>query len=660
MRYGIFGDLKVPMALGLLRLSCEGRPSEADAVALIHAALDAGVRILDTADSYALDERDLHYGERLAQHALATWSGPREQVFVLTKAGMARPKGRWVPNARPAHLRAAVDRSLQALQVDRLPMFLLHGNDPGCAFEDSLATLADLQREGKIHHLGLCNVDVAEIRQAQRLFPVVAIQNELSVMNRKAAAEATLLLARDEGIAFLAHRPLGGHAKVDNLLKNRAMKPIAERYKMSPHRAALAVLMDRSGTLSVEGAPLIALFGASTLAHLQDSLAATTVTLDTVDIAGVVSKLNFQAEPEAAALLAPLPLPQNHAAHGGEPEIGPRATQEVVLLMGVQGAGKSSRVQAFEAAGYVRLNRDAASGSLDDLLPQLAQALADGRSVVLDNTYANRTSRWPVIRAAHRAGVPVRCVHLATPVREALINIVHRMLDRYGGVDGSHTFASGALLPGPDELKALAKDDPNLPPPLALARYAARFEAPQLDEGFSRIDDIAFVRQTNPAHGSRKALLLDVDGTLRRTLSGAIYPTDPADIELLPGRRECLAKWLAQGWVLCFVSNQSGVASGSLTAQQADACFDRTIELLGLPVLAVAYCPHTAFPAGCFCRKPMPGMGVALARKHGLDLGQSIMVGDMQSDADFAAAIGARYLEAEHFFKSSVDQILTM
>jgi HAD superfamily hydrolase (TIGR01662 family) len=100
------------------------------------------------------------------------------------------------------------------------------------------------------------------------------------------------------------------------------------------------------------------------------------------------------------------------------------------------------------------------------------------------------------------------------------------------------------------------------------------------------------------------------------------------------------------------------VASEALTKAQADACFERTVQLLGVPVLAVAYCPHTAFPAGCFCRKPMPGMGVALARRFGLDLPKSIMVGDMQSDADFAEAIGARYVEAERFFSSSVEQML--
>ncbi|MBL8243206.1 MAG: aldo/keto reductase, partial [Rhodanobacteraceae bacterium] len=91
--FGIFGSLGVPLALGLLRLSTEGRPAQADAIGVIHAALDAGFRVLDTADSYALDDRDLHYGERLARAAVDSWNGPRGEVRIVTKAGMARPKG---------------------------------------------------------------------------------------------------------------------------------------------------------------------------------------------------------------------------------------------------------------------------------------------------------------------------------------------------------------------------------------------------------------------------------------------------------------------------------------------------------------------------------------------------------------------------------------
>ncbi len=629
--YGVLGTLEVPLALGLLRLSTEGRPDEATAIMVIQRALDLGVRVLDTADSYALSDQDLHYGEALARKAVTSWSGPQDQVRILTKAGMARPKGRWVPNARPEHLKRAVDGSLAALGVERLYMLLLHGNDPGSPFEDSLGTLAELQRAGKIEHLGLCNVDVAEIRQAQRHFFVSAIQNELSVINRKNAAEGTLALARQLGIPFLAHRPLGGHSKVDTLEKNRAMKPIATRYQVTPYEAALASLIDL-------GFPVLPLFGATRIENVESSIRALKIRLDDKDREALATKITFEASPDGLAAIESQPVPPGvRELKSGE---APGTDPEVVIVMGVQGAGKSSLVARYVDAGYERLNRDLAGGSLDDLIPVLKQHLADGRTrIVLDNTYPTRVSRWPVIRAAHAAGVPVRCQYLATPVREALINIVMRTLDRYD------------RLLGPNDLKELSKSDPNLPPPFALARWAACFEPPQLDEGFGVVDEVPFQRQPATAlSGSTKGLLLDVDGTLRKTISGEIYPTSPDDIELLPGRREALEKWVADGWQLFFVSNQSGIASGNVTEAAVRACFEKTKELLGLPVTDIAWCPHPAFPAGCFCRKPMPGLGIALARKHGLALDELVMVGDMDSDEQFAKAIGAKYHRAEEFF----------
>ena len=194
--------------------------------------------------SYSLDEKDLHYGERLAKKAIESWSGSPDELRIITKAGLSRPKGRWRPNARPERLRASVDGSLQALGVEQLFMLLLHVNDPATPFEDSLGTLAELQRAGKIKHLGLCNVGAPEVYQAQRHFDVTALQCELSVMSRKTATSGLVALCRRLEIPFLAHRPLGGHAKVDKLLKNRAMKPLVKKYGGTPHEAALATLLD--------------------------------------------------------------------------------------------------------------------------------------------------------------------------------------------------------------------------------------------------------------------------------------------------------------------------------------------------------------------------------------------------------------------------------
>lgn len=184
-----------------------------------------------------------------------------------------------------------------------------------------------------------------------------------------------------------------------------------------------------------------------------------------------------------------------------------------------------------------------------------------------------------------------------------------------------------------------------------MAKWAASFEAPHQDEGFSAVEHLPFVRRVDPGFNA-KGLLLDVDGTLRKTKSGELYPRDPEDVELLPGRRDVLRRWIDDGFKLYFVSNQSGIAKGSVTREAAEAAFARTIELLDLPVAEVAYCPHPAFPVGCFCRKPMPGLGVYLIHRHQLAREHLVMVGDMDSDRDFARGLGVRFVAADAFFSN--------
>lgn len=624
----VLGELAIPMGLGLLRLSTEGRPEEAAAIGVIQHALDRGIRLLDTADVYCLDHRDLHYGEELARKAVETWDGPSDEVRIITKAGLARPKGRWMPSGRPEKLRAAVEGSLRALKIEQLFMLLLHVNDPKTPFEDSLGALAEMQKEGKIAHLGLCNVSIPEIRQARRHFEVAAVQCELSVMNRKAGTSGVVALCAQEGIPFLAHRPMGGYAKADKMPKNRAMKPLTKKYEAPPNEAALATLLDLPE-------PVVPVFGATKKENIDSSLKALELKLDDEDRAAR-EKIAFAATPEAIEAMAPPVVPEGlRALIAGE---APGADPEVVVIMGIQGAGKSSHVERYVEAGFHRLNRDLLGGKLDDLLPLVDEQLqGDNGRVVLDNTYPTRLSRYPLLRLAHKHQAPVRCIHLATPPREAQVNVVNRILERYG------------QLPGPDELKELAKNDPNLPPPAAMAAYAACFEPPDLDEGFSVIEEIQFERRPEPAC-AKKGLLLDVDGTIRVTKSGEFYPVTPDDIDLLPNRREKLQPWIDDGYELFFVSNQSGIASKKLTREDAQSCFNRTIELLGLPVKEVAFCPHPAFPANCFCRKPLPGLGIQLMQKHELAREHLVMVGDMDSDADFAATIGAKYHDAKDFF----------
>ncbi len=639
---GVLGELNIPLGLGLLRLTTAGRPAEADAIAVIHYALEHGIRVLDTADAYALDDKELHYGERLIRQALAVWKGPRDEVKILTKVGMARPKGKWVPNGRPEHLRKAVEGSLKALGVEQLFLLQLHAHDSRVAFEDTLAALADLQRQGKVAHLGLCNTTAGELQQASGHFQVAAVQNELSVLNRKSAADGMLELTRELGIPFLAHRPLGGYAKVAKLAKNAILVPLGERRKATPHEIALAALLDA-------GPHVVPLIGATRIESVRSCLVALGIELDVSDRAALGIRFSFAADPEVAAanarLFARKETILTRSASEGKPSLAlrvsmptPIAAPDVVILMGIQGAGKSELVADFVTSGYARLNRDILGGKLDDLVPRLLQLLASGQKrVILDNTYPTRLSRAPVVAAAYAQSVPVRCIHLQIPLPEAHVNIVLRNLDKYG------------RLLGPEDMKVLVKNDPTLPPPLALLKWVSTFEAPSLTEGFASLDVIPFERRLDPTH-TEKGLLLDVDGTLRKTKSGGIYPKHPDDVELLPGRHEVLKRWLDDGYQLFFVSNQSGIASGQLDRAAAESAFLRTVQLLGLPVTEVAYCPHPAFPVACYCRKPLPGLGVYLMQRHRLARAHLTVVGDMASDAEFAAGLGVRYVDAASFF----------
>jgi HAD superfamily hydrolase (TIGR01662 family) len=627
--FGIFGQLTPPLALGLLRLSTEGRPSLDDAIALIHLGFGNGIRLLDTADSYCLDNSEFHYGETLAKHAIDSWHGPKQEIRVATKVGLVRPSGKWLPNCNPKHIRQSVDASLRELGSEQIFLLQLHAKDTRVPFEETLGALAELQKSGKVRHLGLCNVGPSEVRQAARHFTVDSLQCELSILARKSAADGMLLLSKELGIPFLAYRPLGGYAKVDKLEKNKVLAPLAKRHKATPYEVALAAVL--SG-----GDNVIPLVGATKTASLLSSIQATKLVLDISDRTALSIKYSFDADADAAAAIRPHTKPSAMASL--LPDQGPGDSPEVVLLMGIQGAGKTELVQSYVDQGYARLNRDVIGGKVDDLNGHLEKLLAEGQKrVVLDNTYPTRVSRAGVIRIAHQAGVPVRCRFLQTSIEDARINVVHRTLNRY------------AKLLGPADMKELTKQDPNLPPPIALQRWQDSLERPEWDEGFSAIDSIAFVRRV-PTDHTGKGLLLDVDGTLRTTLSGEIYPRHADDVVLLPNRRETLSRWIEDGYSLFFVSNQSGISSGKLSQDDANSAFQRTIDLLGLPVQEICYCPHPAFPVGCFCRKPMPGMAIYLSRKYKLDMAQLVMVGDMDSDAAFARSIGARYIDASVFF----------
>jgi len=161
-RLGRDAPLVSAVGYGGMHLSIQDRPPEEQGIRVIHAALDAGVTLIDTADVYCLDNQDIGHNERLVARALGSWQGDRDQVTVATKGGVTRPAGRWDTDGRPQHLRAACERSLKALGVERLDLYQLHAPDPKVPLAESVGALGELKQEGKIRWIGLSNVSVAE------------------------------------------------------------------------------------------------------------------------------------------------------------------------------------------------------------------------------------------------------------------------------------------------------------------------------------------------------------------------------------------------------------------------------------------------------------------------------------------------------------------
>jgi aryl-alcohol dehydrogenase-like predicted oxidoreductase len=271
------------VGFGGMPLSLPGRPDdEAAAIRVVHAALDAGMTLLDTANAYCLDDTDIGHNERLIAKALRSWGGHRDGVVLATKGGITRPGGAWGQDGRPASLRRACERSLQALGTDCIALYQLHRPDPEVPLTDSVGALADLQREGKIRWVGLSNVTVEEIRAATAIVPVVTVQNRLNPFFREALETGVVAHCAEAGIGFLAYSPVGGGRLNKKLPQIDALRPIAAAHGASPHAVVLAWVL-------AQGPTVIVIPGARTVAHALDSAAAAHLTLSPAELAAIAA-----------------------------------------------------------------------------------------------------------------------------------------------------------------------------------------------------------------------------------------------------------------------------------------------------------------------------------------------------------------------------------
>ena len=233
------------IGLGEMPLSIEGRPDRRQAVATIHASLDAGVTIIDTADAYSLNVQEHGHGEELVAEALAAYGGPTDEVVVATKGGHRRPgDGSWTVHGDPAYIKEACEASLKRLGVDAIGLYQYHRPDPKVPWAESVGALAELLDEGKIVMAGVSNATVTQIDEAQQVLGgrLVSVQNQFSPRFR--SSESELEHCEKLGIVFIPWSPLGGIGRADDIEHTYpAFAAVAKEVGASPQQVTLAWML---------------------------------------------------------------------------------------------------------------------------------------------------------------------------------------------------------------------------------------------------------------------------------------------------------------------------------------------------------------------------------------------------------------------------------
>ena len=233
-----------PIGLGAMGMSLDGRPEEERSIRTIHAALDAGVNLVDTADAYARDGTEIGHNERLVAKAL---QGHRDGVIVATKGGHTRDGAAWELDGTPVHLKAACEASLRALGTDRIDLYHYHRPDPAVDYTESIGALRELRDEGKVRWIGISNANLAQIEQAEGIVEIAAVQNQLSLEYPYPVERREVEHCERRGIAFLPWSPLGGIRRAaDAAGEQGPVRAAAEAHGVSPQRVALAWLLGLS------------------------------------------------------------------------------------------------------------------------------------------------------------------------------------------------------------------------------------------------------------------------------------------------------------------------------------------------------------------------------------------------------------------------------
>ena len=268
----IGGDLTVNrLGFGAMRITGRGiwgEPPDLDAAkAVLRRAVELDTTFIDTADSY---------GPGVSENLIAEVLHPYPDGLVIaTKGGLERPgPGRWPANGRPDHLKDACEGSLRRLRLEQIPLYQFHRPDPRVPFGESIGALVELQREGKVRHIGLSNVTVKQLQEARRITPIVSVQNRYNHADRE--SDPVLEACEQEQLAFLPWAPIQDHES------NRAVQDVARRHDATVHQVVLAWLLARSPAM-------LPIPGTGSVAHLEENIASAGLELSEDDVARLTS-----------------------------------------------------------------------------------------------------------------------------------------------------------------------------------------------------------------------------------------------------------------------------------------------------------------------------------------------------------------------------------
>jgi aryl-alcohol dehydrogenase-like predicted oxidoreductase len=275
------GDRRVSaVGLGGMPMSIEGRPNRERAIEVIHASLDAGVTLIDTADAYHRDANDVGHNELLIAEALRAYGSGAKDVLVATKGGHTRPgDGSWALDGRPEHIRRACEASLRRLGVEAIDLYQFHRPDPDVPYADSVGAFAELLDEGKVRMVGVSNADPEQIKLADDVLGgrLASVQNQFSPDFR--SSEPELELCAEKGVAFLPWSPFGGVRRAGSLSeRHTAFAEIAVEREVSPQRVCLAWMLAKAPVV-------VPIPGSSRPETARDSAAAADLTLSEAELA---------------------------------------------------------------------------------------------------------------------------------------------------------------------------------------------------------------------------------------------------------------------------------------------------------------------------------------------------------------------------------------